>query len=191
MGNETDKRLADAARAREERLRLERARTDARRRVVDALRSYDRSLRVSQNAEADLVTLAEPGPSRPARWFRTNPPRSEYIRDSGPDEFEFAWYAVGLAVDGSGEVWVVETLKPYALGSSESSFTPSLAVQVRGRERVTDTFEPYLGSPLEFHYLTHDPYTGVREEDVYRRVPDVWIQMLNGRLRELGVTWAD
>jgi hypothetical protein len=105
--------------------------------------------------------------------------------------FEFAWFAVGLALDGAGEVWVVETLKPYAVGSSESSFTPGLAVRVRARERVTDTFEPYLGSPLELHNLSHDPYIDLREEDIYRRVPEGWVLMLDGRLRELGVAWVD
>jgi hypothetical protein len=190
MGDQIDKLIADA-RAHDEKARLEGVRTDARRLVVEALRRYDRSLRVSRLAEADLVTLAEPGPSRPARWFRTRPPRSEYIRDSGPDEFEYAWYARGLALDDAGEVWAVETLKPYAVGSSESSFTPTLAVRVQGRELVTDTFEPYLGSILELHSLAHDPSIVLREEDIYRRVPEGWALMLDGRLRELGVAWVE
>jgi hypothetical protein len=191
MADETNRRIAAAARAQEEKTRLDGARTDARRLVVETLRRYDRSLRASGHAEADLVTLTEPGPSRTARWFRTRTPRSEYIRDSGPDEFEFTWYAVGLALDDRGEVWVVETLKPYAVGTSEASFTPSLAVRVRGRELVTETFEPYLGSPLEFHSLTHDPSFPRSAEDVYRRVTEGWVAMLDGRLRELGASWVD
>jgi hypothetical protein len=85
----------------------------------------------------------------------------------------------------------VETLKPYAVGSRETSFIPSLAVRVQGRELVTDSFEPYLGSPLELHNLTHDPYLCLEEEDIYLRVPETWVFMLDGRLRELGVAWVD